>query len=181
MILQWSMYYLSFAPLWLSVLFMDVMSLVKGTANAGVEWISIVLIPVAFVVCLIIMLRHLKPGPTNSQKYTLKSAEEEKFLTAEFLFSYIFPLFAFDFTQWEGMALFALFFLIFGCLCAHHNYFCTNIMLDIFKYKIYSCDLIDSDLQTIHKKVVSHRELRLCCDDSIYAKGLNNDYFIDCN
>lgn len=181
MLFQWSMYYLSFAPLWLSVLFIDIMSILDGATNISVEWISIILIPIIFLISQYIMRRRLKPSRIGSQKYTLEKAEEEKFLTAEFLFSYIFPLFAFDFTTWRGMVLFALFFVIFGGLCVHHNYFCANVMLDVQKYTIYSCEITDINSVCFQKKIISKRDLRLYIGDEVYAKGINNDYFFDCS
>ena len=159
---------------------MNAMSIIHGSNNTGVEWASIFSIPIVFVLSLIIMLHRFRPGITGSQKYIVKTAKEEKLLTVEFLFSFVFPLFAFDFTKWESVVLFLFFFLLFGYLCTSHNYFCTNIMLDIYHYKIYSCELVDNHV-TIQKKVISKRELTACCDDTIYAKGLNNDYFIDCS
>lgn len=180
MIFQWSMYYLAFAPLWICVLFMDVMSLIHGTQNPWTERISIILIPIAFLIALSVMKRHLKPDKRISQKNSLKSASEEKLLTAEFLATFIFPLFAFEFTTWEGMVIFAIFFFVFGWLCIRHNYFCTNIMLDVFGYRIYACDLVNSNDVQFEKKILSKRDLTLCTGTNIYAKGLNNDYSLDC-
>lgn len=180
MIFQWSMYYLSFTPLWVSVIFIEIMSLWHGAEYKGTEIVSLVLIPVVFIVAIIMMRRGLKPTKTGAVKYELEEAVEEKLVTAEFLATFIIPLFAFDFTTWEGMALFGFFFLVFGWLCVHHNYFCTNIMLDAFKYRIYECKLVDGQEVEIERKIISKRNLKLCQDTYIFAKGLNNDYGFDC-
>ena len=45
---------------------------------------------------------------TDDEKYvlTINDAKESKTITAEFLLSYILPLFAFDFTQWDEVVKF---------------------------------------------------------------------------
>lgn len=180
MMFQWSMYYLSFTPLWICVLFMDVMSLFHKTESPWTERISIILIPITFLIALFVMKSHLKPDKRGTQKNSLETASEEKLLTAEFLATFIFPLFAFEFTTWEGMVIFAIFFIVFGWLCIRHNYFCTNIMLDVLGYRIYACELVDSNDVEFEKKILSKRDLTLCTGTYIYGKGLNNDYSLDC-
>lgn len=180
MLFQWSLYYLSFTPLWVSVIFLEIMSLWHGAENKGTEIVSLVLIPVMFAIAIVVMRRELKPTKAGAVKYELEEATEEKLVTAEFLATFIIPLFAFDFTTWEDMVLFGLFFLIFGWLCVRHNYFCTNIMLDVFKYRIYYCKLVDGQDIESERKIISKRNLRLCQGTYIYSKGLNNDYGFDC-
>lgn len=180
MLLQWSMYYLSFTPLWVSVLFMEIMSLRHGAEYRGTEIVSLVLIPVIFIIAVFKMKNGLKPTKTGAVKYELEEAVEEKLVTAEFLATFIIPLFAFDFTTWEGMVLFGFFFLVFGWLCVRHNYFCTNIMLDVFNYRIYECKMVDGQEVEIERKIISKRNLKLCQGTYIYSKGLNNDYGFDC-
>ena len=181
MFFQWSMYYLSFTPLWISVLFMEIMSLRQGTESKVTEIVSLVLIPVVFIVAIIEMRRGLKPTEVGSVKYELEEVNEEKLLTAEFLATYIIPLLAFDFSTWEGMVLFGFFFFVFGWLCVKHNYFCTNIMLDVFKYHIYDCKLVDGQKIETERKIISKRDLKTCLGTSIYSKSLNNDYGVDCS
>lgn len=182
MLFQWSMYYLSFAPLWVSAIFIDVMSLVRGTESPWVERLSITIIPVFFIISTAIMLIKFRPIKIGSDKKNLERAKEEKLITAEFLATFIIPLLAFDFTTWEGMALFLFFFIVFGCLCVRHNYFCTNIMLDVFGYRIYDCKVVDNHDVKSETKIISKRNLSLvtAAGMTIYVKGLNNDYGFDC-
>ena len=77
------------------------------------------------------------------------------------------------------MALFGFFFFVFGWLCVQHNYFCTNIMLDVFGYRIYECQLADMQEVETKQKIISKRDLRLC-QGILYSKSLNNDYGYDC-
>ena len=106
-----SLFYLSFVPLWISVLFIDIKSIMESSANLWTEYISIACIVLfallSLVVLLIEMCANEKEG---TQPHTLCAAKEEKTITAEYLLSYILPLFAFDFTKWDGVILFLVFF-----------------------------------------------------------------------
>lgn len=182
MLFHCSMYYLSFVPLWVSILFIEAMSLLHGTNNKGTEIVSIAVILIAFVTALNSLLKTLKlrNDETGSTVYQLKKAKEEKLATAELLATFIIPLFAFDFTKWEGMTLFAFFFLVFGYLCVRHNYFCTNIMLDLLNYRVYDCALEDSNGVEIEQKVISLRRLEPQVGIDVFIMGLNNEYSFEC-
>lgn len=67
--------------------------------------------------------------------YRIREVKERKMITAEFLFSYILPLFAFDFTKWDEVIK-ILIFLYIRILCIRHNNFSVNIMLEILEYKM---------------------------------------------
>ncbi|MDY6291568.1 MAG: hypothetical protein SPL86_08795 [Succiniclasticum sp.] len=180
MILQLSVYFLSFTPLWISVLFINAMSLVHGTKTPWAEKISIVGILILFFIAFIVMLRILKTDKIGTRKYQLIEVIEEKFVTAEFLATFIMPLYAFDFTKWEDLVLFGFFFCIFGFLCVRHNYFCFNIILEVLNYKTYDCKLIDERGNEVAQKIISKRNLKIYKNEEIFIKGLNNDYCLDC-
>lgn len=181
MTFQLSMYYLSFAPLWLVVIFMDIFSIFNGETNLLTEYVSIPLIVLVFIFAFMNVRKGLNPAKRdNTQEYQLESAGEEKFLAAELLMSYVLPLFAFDFTKFQGVFLFSVFFIIFGWLCIKHNYFCVNIVLEAMKYKVYDCTYQTFDDITIKKKVISKRALSQCRGETIRVRGLNNEYMLDC-
>lgn len=97
-----SLYYISFAPLWLSIIFIDVKSCIENLNNLWTEKISIVSIIICTLICLIIFRIEFKfNGKESTIPEILKQAKEEKTMTAEYLLSYILPLFAFDFTVWN--------------------------------------------------------------------------------
>lgn len=176
------MYYLSFTPLWLSILFINTMSIVHGTDYPYTERISFVIIPVIFIASFIIMKKGFDPSKKNAVKYHVERVKEEKLATMEFLATFIFPLFAFDFSKWEGILLFALFFLLFGFLCFRHNYFCTNVVLEILGYRTYVCELRNDHGLLLERKIISQRELRaLNPGKSLYIRKLNNEYMLDCH
>lgn len=179
-IFQWCMYYLAYTPLWISVIFIDAISIIRNEKHLLTEFMSIAMLSFLFLAALFIMRTGLNTNKKfNTSKYTLKNVEEDKFATTEFLFSYIFPLFAFDFTQWDGMVLFIFFFLIFGALCIRHNYLCTNVILELLGYKIFSCELLSEDNININKKILSKRNLIEYKGTEIISKAINNDYHLD--
>ena len=179
MIFEFSMYFLSFLPLWLSVVLIDAISIIRNEDNLWTEIISIPLVLVGILVCSLFAYGWIKKkGFQNRETYELKSAKEERFLTAEFIMSYVLPLFAFDFTQWDGVVLFVLFFGVFWFLVYRHKYFCTNLVLEICKYRVYECELKTGE-QIICKRVVSRNELDGICGKTIRTKKFNNDYHFE--
>lgn len=115
----------------------------------------------------------------NTQGARLLSACEEKAITAEFLLSYILPLFAFDFTQWDGVVLFLIFFFTLGYLCIRHQYFCVNLVLEQAGFRFYRCQLQDDDGIQTEYVIISRRRLNGHLGDDLYLKMLNNDYALD--
>lgn len=181
MIFQLSMYYLSFTPLWFTVILMDIFSMVNGESSLWTEYISIPLIIVVFIFAIASVRKGLNPERRdNTQEYQLESAKEEKFLAAEFLMSFVLPLFAFDFTKYQSVLLFLVFFLIFGALCIRHNYFCVNVVLEAMRYKVYDCTYQTFDEVLIEKKIISKRPLPQCGGDIFRIRSLNNEYMLDC-
>ena len=89
---SFSLYYISFAPLWLSILFIDIKSYVENSNNLWTEKISIVCIIICTLICLIVLSIELRSnGKESTIPEILKQAKEEKTITAEYLLSYILP------------------------------------------------------------------------------------------
>lgn len=176
---SFSMYFLSFVPLWITVLFIDIKSLIDGGGDKWTEIISITGILLGMLVSLIILF--VKFFVTDDEKYvlTIQKAKESKTITAEFLLSYIFPLFVFNFTQWDEVVKFLIFFLIFGFLCIRHNYFSVNIILELMHYRMYECSLMNPDGKEVERTVISKNTLSTSKGNNIEVKILNNEYYLD--
>ena len=176
------MYFLSFLPLWISVLFLDVKSIAEGQTHIWTEKISIILILVTIFISLIVLMTTMNPRNINgSQAYTIVAAKEEKTITAEFLLSYILPLFAFDFTVWDEVVQFLIFFVVFAFLSIRHNHFSVNVLLELLNYRFYSCKLetTDEDKVVIDKTVICRQILSAHTREEIRIRPLNNDYSIE--
>ena len=105
--------------------------------------------------------------------------KEEKTIATEYLLSYILPLFAFDFTLWNEVILFLIFFLTIGFLCINHNHFSVNIILELLRYKFYICTLKNDDGLEIEHAIISRRDLTGNVNEEIYLKSLNDEYKLD--
>lgn len=131
---------------------------------------------VVFSISLVFVLKKLRvEANSEAERYTILTVTEEKTVTSEFLLSYILPLFAFDFTQWKSVALFLIFFLTLGFLCVKHETFTVNIVLEVFGYQFYRCDLEDEDGNGITWMIISRTDLKGCVGDSVYLRPLNNE------
>ena len=173
------MFFLSFCPLWISVLFIDMKSIYEGNLNLWTEIISLLLIMIATIISLVVLLCELNPRKTNNkQEYILISAKDEKTITAEYLLSYILPLFAFDFTVWHEVILFLIFFSVFAFLSIRHNHFSVNVLLELMQYRFYSCELENEDGVSISKIVVCKETLSAQVGGTILVRAINNEYVV---
>lgn len=181
MILDFFMYFLAFSPLWISVVFIDIISIARHETQLWTEKISILVIIFLMLVSAVVVNKWIKKKCVlNVERYELKAAREERFLTAEFVMSYVFPLFVFDFTRWDGVVQFLVFFCLLGFLVYRHSYFCTNLFLEIMGYKVYECQLERGEC-SINKRVVSKKDLSGLCGKNIRTKKFNNDYHFEVN
>ena len=175
-----SLYHTSFAPLWISILFIDIKSCIENPSNRLTEFISIGCILISCLIALIVLMVAVC---TNGKEGTIPSkvisAKEEKTITAEYLLSYILPLFAFDFTQWSQVVLFLIFYLTLGFLCIRHNYFSVNIVLEVANFCFYTCIVENEDGEKLEQQILSHRRLNGCIGETLYLKSLNNEYKLD--
>ena len=173
-----SLFFLSFAPLWISILFIDVKSIVAG-GEIRAEVVSIIIIVVHALVSSFVLWNELKSKPRSGEKvYKLVSCSEEKSISAEYLLPYILPLFAFDFTQWDQLVLFLIFYATLASLCIRHNHFSVNVILEIFRYRFYSCSIENEDHVVIDKRVIARCKLELMNGTDICLSSINNEYSI---
>ena len=174
------MFFLSFLPLWVSVLFLDFKSILEKNPYTYTEKVSIVLIMLTFLVSFLVLKRILNPYDSGgSSVYTIHSASEEKTLTSEFFLSYMLPLFAFDFTLWDQVILFLIFFSVLAHLSIYHNHFSLNILLEHMKYRFYHCELVNDDGIIIQKIIISKKLLSSQIGDEIRMRSINNDYSVE--
>lgn len=178
---SFSMFFLSFFPLWLSVLFIDITKCIENSLHLWTERIGIGCIILFSIICFVITKNELKTSFKGFNKQKVISAKEKKTITSEYLLSYILPLFAFNFTLWNEVVLFLIFFFTLGYLCIRHNHFSVNIILEIFGYRVYDCQIVNEDGIQMEYEVISRRKLNACIGEEIPLRALNNDYKLDNN
>lgn len=176
---SFSMYFLSFVPLWITVLFIDIKSLIDRGGDNWTEIISVSGILSGLLISLIILFAKFFVIDDEKYMFTIQEAKESKTITAEFLLSYILPLFAFDFTRWDEVVKFLIFFLIFGYLCIRHNNFSVNIILELMHYRMYDCSLMNADGKVVDRTIISKNILSTSKGKDIEVKILNNEYYLD--
>lgn len=175
-----SLYFTSFTPLWLSVLFIDIKSCIENSQTTVIEFYSIIVILIIWLISILIIKMVLfSKYEEGTTRFILNSVKEEKSIASEYLLSYILPLFAFDFTKWDSVILFLIFFVTLAFLCIRHNYFSVNIVLEVLKYQVYTCKIENDDQISVTTSIISRKNLMAKKGEEIRLKALNNEYKLD--
>lgn len=174
-----SMYFLSFIPLWIIVLFVDAKSLLEGTDHKYTEILSIVLVTCGVFFSMIIQQCEWGIKNETHDKFIVIEVKECKTMTTDYLIANVLPLIAFDFTQWDEVLKFMIVFLLMGYLCVRHNIFSVNIFMELMNYKQYDCRLINEDRIEIDMKVISRNALTMEKGNSIGVRQINNEYYLE--
>lgn len=178
-----AMFFTAFIPLWITVVFLDAMSISdKTNNNIGSEVIGIGCIVVGLLLSAIIIFCSMR-GVKESDyaKYKILSVEQEKGITSEFLLSYILPLFAFDFTKWVSVVEFLIYFLILAFLCVRNNNVYANLLFEVKKYKFYTCEMqwvAEADATPIPMTVISKKPLTDHKGNTIEVAALNKPFYL---
>lgn len=173
------MFYLSFFPLWLSIVFIDIKSIIQNSSNLWTEWSSLICMTIGFVMSWSVLWYTIHTKSIGTHTFILKEAKEEKIISTEFLLSYVLPLFAFDFTKWDQVVLFLIFYITMNFLCIRHNYFSVNIVLEFLNYRFYNCVIENEDKIQIETRIISRNRLNILLGQSLNLKSINNEYRID--
>ena len=80
---SFSMYFLSFVPLWITVLFIDIKSLVDGGGDKWTEIIGITGILLGLLISAIILFTKFYVSDDEKYTLTIQDAKESKTITAE--------------------------------------------------------------------------------------------------
>ncbi len=143
------MFFSSFVPLWISIIFLNLSNIYKGNSNYNILIIVIIIIMLALSLISIILLiwEFKKIKKYNSQKEcTIKSVQREKSISTEYILSYILPLVAFDFTDIGNIIAFVISMFILGYLSIKNNNIYVNPILEL-KYSFFNCTIeIDGEI-----------------------------------
>jgi len=174
-----SLFYASFFPLWIVIIFLDIKNIFVSDINLWTEKISVVVIFILSIISMYIIYSNLISCKNNTHDFTVIEAKEEKFIVTEYVLSYVLPVVSFDFTKWDGVLLFLIIFGILGWQSVKHNCFCVNIFMDFLNFRIYNCKLKNNDNIEIEKMVVSKRKMTTKKGEKVKLSPINNDYQID--
>lgn len=158
-----AMFYTSFIPLWITILFISILSLIRDSSNPYTESIEISLILLGLIFSTLIIIKVITSvSHEHGVKYKIVDAQQEKGITSEFLLSYILPLFAFDFTKWDGAIMFLVYYGILMFLCVRNNNVYANLIFEFKNYKFYNCELqwtSEPDVPTMQAMIISKKNL----------------------
>ena len=173
-----SMFFLSFVPLWLVVIFIDCKSIFIDENDHIITEILFGLIVIFIgIISFIVVYSYLhSKRMDNINRYIVENAEECKTITSDFFISYVLPLFAFDFTQWAGVFEFLVFFAALAFLCIKHNHLSVNIVLELMGFRMYKCLLLNSDNKKIERIVITKEILTIKIADEIDTRAVNNEF-----
>lgn len=173
-----SVYYISFFPLWVSILFIDCTNIFcSSDPNIITEIISIFAILIILLLCLIVLHTRMKKQKSgdNCETFTLCEVKLNKKIIVEFIFTFVLPLAAFDFCSWQGVVLFVFFFLLlFHILVSLFNYpmLCSLVF---FGYKIYDCKYLDIDNNIHEAAFICNKTIK--ANKKIVADNISNDFY----
>ncbi|NLF41670.1 MAG: hypothetical protein GX587_03150 [Bacteroidales bacterium] len=177
-----AMFITSFIPLWLTVIFIDILNIINNHMNLWTEYISIVTIIVLNAFSILVLFKSMASiQSTEYNSYKVIEAIQEKGITSEFLLSYVLPLFAFEFTQWDGVVQFLIYFIILAFLCIRNNNVYANLILEIKKYKFYDCELQwkpEPSVKPIKVIVLSKENLCSQIGNTIEVASLNKPFHL---
>lgn len=171
------LFFLSFFPLWISIAILDIRSVCGSEANIWTEKISLLLMGLCALISILVVatqMRKAKKGPATHP--VIKRATEQKAVTAEYLLSYILPLFTFDFTKWIQVVLFLIFFATLAFLCLRHHHIYANIALELCHYTCYDCILENLDGSEFEAVVLSTTNLTGMLNHPINYIDLDGGY-----
>ena len=171
-------FFTSFMPLWISILFIEFKSIYESKENICTEISMIIVIILINLISLIVILVWIKSAEYRAtEEMVLEEVEEEKSISAEYLLSYILPLFAFDFTRWDYVVLFAVFFVTLMYISVRHNHMSINIIFELMNYSLYSCVLRNEDGNSKSRKmIISKVNLLLHRGQIVQVNNINNAY-----
>ena len=169
----------SFFPLWIAILILDIKSLFENKEYLFTEIASIICILVFFSISVIVLVCKINKAKNGkAQIFLIESVQKQKSVTAEFVLTFIMPLIAFDFTHWYGVLLFAIFFSLLSFLCAKHSYFSVNVLLELFGYRFFVCNL-KSGNNNVEKTIISKNALSAKKNTNIRISSINNEFAIE--
>lgn len=176
------MFITSFLPLWITIMFIDTLNIIRDEAALYTEKISLVAIIIVLLFSFTIIYKSIKQiTPTNYKTYIIESVVQEKGITSEFLLSYILPLVAFDFTMWESVVQFLLYFIVLAFLCIRNNNVYANLLFECKGYKFYDCELIwaaEPNVAPLQGLIISKSNLSAQKGNTIKIASLNKPFYI---
>lgn len=206
--LKVALFITSFFPLWVSIFFINLWSVIKFslpklknrvslkmiTWNNFLElfcekWLEIsfsILILFLFIYSAIILNNFIKRNSksTNNSNGQIKKVIRAFNLSSDFLLAYILPMVAFNFSNLRDVILFVTLFLTLAFLCIRNENIYTNLFLEFLGYQMFYIDLkedINDESSIVRENILflSKEDLRLRINGEITYYQINNFIYIN--
>lgn len=150
------------------------------TPNRWTEILSVVCIVMGYLISIPNIVFTMQAlNQENAERLTLETVHEQKTASLEYVLSFVLPMFAFEFTQWENVILFILYFIVLSYLVLKHNLLVANIIFEVLHYQFYDITAKNGFSVTVTREVISKRRLENKQADDIYLRSMNNGLWCD--
>ena len=161
-------FFVSMLPLWISILVKYCFKIYYYIENRDVakitfcqivtrcQFIFALFVIITFLLSYVSLIKYLNDfNDYMDEIKVFKSVSRGRTLTLGFVITYVLPLFAFNFWQFEGLILFLVYFFTLSILVIKNRVFDGNIVLECMGFNFYKCKIDNSD----EICVVSKREI----------------------
>ena len=175
--------FLAYTPLWLLVAIRDLNSIFTGyKQNLIAEWIGLgmiaVLWAVGFIWVCLVSRKDFTLWAKPSDSFKIVSCKEQKTVTVSFVVENVMPMFVFNPTTAEGLALTLAYFLVIASLAVKHRHFPANVIVEWLGWTFYECTLEPIKGGATRKKTVLSREYIDGINQSRKLMKINNETFV---
>ena len=148
---------LSYLPLWIIICFECILSIINRNKNVVTEWFALLtIIPFVIISIIFFLIILYSTEKEEGIRYHVLELTPQKWISSEYLLSYVIPLVAFDFTQWQDMAKLILLWGFIFILCWRF-WQMPIAWLGILGYYVADCKLKTFDQQVVYKQIISHK------------------------
>lgn len=175
--------FLAYTPLWLLVAIKDVNAILVGNKQNHIAvWMGLGVITVFWVigyiwVCLVSRKDFVAwAKPFDSCK--IVSCKEQKTVTVGFVVKNVMPMFVFNPTTAEGLALTLSYFLVIASISVRHRHFPANVAIEWLGWTFYECTIEPLNGGDARTENVLSREYLGGANQFRTLMKLNNETFV---
>ena len=175
--------FLAYTPLWLIAIIRDANSILVGDRqNLVAESVGLGIIALCWVVSFIRVgmasQRDFVPWAKSSGSFKIVSCREQKTVTVGFVVKNVMPMFVFNPTTAEGLALTLSYFLVIASISVRHRHFPANVVVEWLGWTFYECTIEPLNGGDARTENVLSREYLGGANQFRTLKKLNNETFI---
>lgn len=169
---------MSYLPLWVIVCFECIVSIIEKDQPLYTEWLALFIV-VPIVTCNLLLFSIIlhKALKERGLQYKVVETKPLKKISSEYLLSYVIPLIAFDFTQWQDMIKFLIIWGFLFLLCWRF-WQMPIAWLSMLGFFVSECDLETYDGQLIQKIIISRKPLSRIKGELVTIADIDNSQAI---